>query len=87
MLKQMVDPTNPKKEFGTFRLRTMPEGIEVASLNDTFEGFKEIKDSAALAKVIEENLDNTKMYNDASLFVKLDVGNEQNKPLMDLLEK
>lgn len=87
MLSQMVDLKATEKGYGTFRLRTKAEGIEVTPLKETFEGFKDVKDAAALAKVVADHLADPAMYAEPSIFRRLNPDKAEDKALIGLTDK
>jgi len=87
MMAQMVDPTTTRKDYAIFRLRMKPEGAEITGLAEKYDGFKDVNDAAALAKVIEANLNDPTMYTESSTFVHLDPAKEADQPLIGLISR
>ena len=86
MIAQLLDkPEN--KDYVIFKVAIENDQVTATPLADKYDAFKDLKDPAALAQAIEQHLDDPKMYDDPSVFTRLDPGKEQDKTLIDLFAK
>ena len=82
----MADPTYPgDKSYPTAKIVMVPGKLTFRGLDAGYTKFKELKDSGQLAQIIQENLDDPKMYVEAETTLRrMDAGKESDASLMKL---
>lgn len=82
----MADPAYPgDKSYPTVKIVMVPGKLTFRALDSGYEKFKELKNSDQLAQIIQENLDDPKMYVEAETTLRrMDAGKESDASLMKL---